>query len=108
MADTELSGTIVRDDTEKRHWKVTSPTGFDTEAEAEAVVKKFLNITDTVAARAASKAGGSQIMAVKIMGIEWPMAYTVEAQKKIEEHFGGRIGEKKRSRRFLTLRMWHN
>ncbi len=56
----ELSGTIVRDDTEKRHWKVTSPTGFDTEEEAEAVVKKFLNITDVMAARTMSKVGGSK------------------------------------------------
>ena len=34
-------------------------------------------------------------MAVKIMGVDWPMAYTVEAQKKIEEHFGGRISKEK-------------
>lgn len=38
----ELTATVVRDDTEKRNWKVISDEGMNTEAEAEAVVKAFL------------------------------------------------------------------
>lgn len=42
----ELSATILRDDTEKHNWKYLSETGMATEAEAEAVIKAFLNITE--------------------------------------------------------------
>lgn len=43
----ELAAIVLRDDTEKKNWKVISVEGMDTEAEAEAAVKAFLNITDT-------------------------------------------------------------
>lgn len=42
----ELSATVLRDDTTANNWKYLSAEGMDTEAEAEAAVKAFLNITD--------------------------------------------------------------
>ena len=42
----ELSTTVLRDDTTENNWKVTTATGCDTEAEAEAVIKKYFNIVD--------------------------------------------------------------
>ena len=42
----ELSTTVLRDDTTKNNWKVTTASGCDTEAEAEAVIKKYFNIVD--------------------------------------------------------------
>lgn len=42
----ELSATVLRDDTEAQNWKYLSAAGMDTEAEAEAAVKAFLNITE--------------------------------------------------------------
>lgn len=44
----EISGTILRDDTEKHRWKMIS-SPMDTESDAEAAIKAFLNITDTAA-----------------------------------------------------------
>lgn len=42
----ELTATLMRDDTEHHEWRrLSSP--LDTEAEAEALIKQFLNITDT-------------------------------------------------------------
>ena len=41
----ELSATVLRDDTAANNWKYLSAAGMDTEAEAEAAVKAFLNIT---------------------------------------------------------------
>lgn len=42
----ELAATILRDDTAAGNWKRVSAEGLQTEAEAEAVIKKILNITD--------------------------------------------------------------
>ena len=42
----ELSATIMRDDTAAANWKLISAEGMDTEAEAEAAIKAYLNITD--------------------------------------------------------------
>ena len=44
----ELSATIMRDDTAKHAWRYIS-TPLDSEAEAEAAVKKLLNITGEAA-----------------------------------------------------------
>lgn len=41
----ELSATILRDDTTANNWKITTEEGMDTEAEAEAVIKKYFNIS---------------------------------------------------------------
>ena len=41
----ELAATILRDDTAAGNWKRVSAEGLQTEAEAEAVIKKILNIT---------------------------------------------------------------
>lgn len=43
----ELTATLMRDDTAKHAWRYIS-TPLDTEAEAEAAIKKMLNITDSV------------------------------------------------------------
>lgn len=42
----ELSAAVQRDDTAAANWKLISEEGMDTEAEAEAAVKVFLNITE--------------------------------------------------------------
>lgn len=42
----ELSAAVQRDDTAAANWKLISEEGMDTEAEAEAAVKAFLNITE--------------------------------------------------------------
>lgn len=42
----ELTATLMRDDTAKHAWRYIS-TPLDTEAEAEAAIKKMLNITDS-------------------------------------------------------------
>lgn len=42
----ELTATIMRDDTTAANWKLISAEGMDTEAEAEAAIKAFLNITE--------------------------------------------------------------
>lgn len=42
----ELSTSVIRDDTPDNNWKVTTASGCDTEAEAEAVIKKYFNIVD--------------------------------------------------------------
>lgn len=42
----ELTATIMRDDTTAANWKLISAEGMDTEAEAEAAIKEFLNITE--------------------------------------------------------------
>lgn len=44
----ELSTTIMRDDTTANNWKITTAEGCETEAEAEAVIKKYFNIADTM------------------------------------------------------------
>lgn len=44
----ELSATILRDDTTANNWKITTEEGCDTEADAEAVIKKYFNIVDTM------------------------------------------------------------
>lgn len=41
----ELTATVLRDDTAAHNWKYLSAEGMSTEAEAEAAVKAFLNIT---------------------------------------------------------------
>lgn len=42
----ELTVTVIRDDTVDTNWKAVSESGCSTEAEAEEVIKKYLNITD--------------------------------------------------------------
>lgn len=42
----ELSAAVQRDDTAEANWKLISEGGMATEAEAEAAVKAFLNITE--------------------------------------------------------------
>lgn len=42
----ELTATLFRDDTENADWKLQSANVMATEAEAEAVIKQVLNITD--------------------------------------------------------------
>lgn len=42
----ELSAAVQRDDTAEANWKLISEEGMATEAEAEAAVKAFLNITE--------------------------------------------------------------
>lgn len=42
----ELSAAVQRDDTAAANWKLISKEGMATEAEAEAAVKAFLNITE--------------------------------------------------------------
>ena len=42
----ELSAAVQRDDTAAANWKLISEEGMATEAEAEAAVKAFLNITE--------------------------------------------------------------
>lgn len=42
----ELSASVVRDDTKTRYWKLTTPEGYDTEDEAEEVLKELLGITE--------------------------------------------------------------
>lgn len=42
----ELSAAVQRDDTAAANWKLISEDGMATEAEAEAAVKAFLNITE--------------------------------------------------------------
>lgn len=44
----ELSATILRDDTTANNWKITTEEGCETEADAEAVIKKYFNIVDTM------------------------------------------------------------
>ena len=44
----ELSATVLRDDTTAFNWKLTTAEGCETEAEAEAVIKKYFNIVDTL------------------------------------------------------------
>lgn len=44
----ELSATILRDDTTASNWKIITAEGCDTEADAEAVIKKYFNIVDTM------------------------------------------------------------
>lgn len=44
----EISGTILRDDTEDHNWKLIS-SPMDSEADAEAAIKAFLGITETAA-----------------------------------------------------------
>lgn len=62
----ELTATLMRDDTEKHVWRYLS-TPLDTEAEAEAAVKKILNITEptlgnlTVNSAAGTDAGETKI-----------------------------------------------
>lgn len=41
----ELSMTVLRDDTTASNWKLVTEEGMDTESEAEAVIKKYFNIT---------------------------------------------------------------
>lgn len=41
----ELSATILRDDTAASNWKITTEEGCATEAEAEAVIKTYFNIS---------------------------------------------------------------
>ncbi len=43
----ELTATLLRDDTVNHEWRRMS-TPLDTEAEAEAVIKEFLNITESI------------------------------------------------------------
>lgn len=42
----ELSATLMRDDTANADWKIEAAELLDTEEEAEAVIKKVLNITE--------------------------------------------------------------
>ncbi len=51
----ELSGTIMRDDSDTHRWKREAT--FTTELQAEVYIKHRLNITDTQAARMFSRAG---------------------------------------------------
>lgn len=44
----ELSTTIMRDDTTASNWKITTEEGCETEADAEAVIKKYFKIVDTM------------------------------------------------------------
>lgn len=44
----ELAATILRDDTTAANWKIITAEGCDTEADAEAVIKKYFNIVDTM------------------------------------------------------------
>lgn len=44
----ELSATILRDDTTANNWKIITADGCETEADAEAVIKKYFNIADTM------------------------------------------------------------
>ena len=50
----ELSTTVLRDDTAKANWKLTTSEPLETEAKAEAVIKKYFNITDNLMLKAAS------------------------------------------------------
>ena len=50
----ELSTTVLRDDTAKANWKLTTAEPLATEAEAEAVIKKYFNIADALTLKAAS------------------------------------------------------
>lgn len=50
----ELSTTVLRDDTAKANWKLTAAEPLATEAEAEAVIKKYFNIADALTLKAAS------------------------------------------------------
>lgn len=59
----ETTATVIRDDSTNRYWKITTPEGYDTEAEAEEVVKKLLNITEE--ARSLSKLASSQSVTKK-------------------------------------------
>lgn len=42
----ELTASVLRDSTAAGYWKITTQEGYDTEAEAEAVVKTLLDITE--------------------------------------------------------------
>lgn len=42
----ELTASVLRDSTATGYWKITTPEGYDTEAEAEAVVKTLLDIAE--------------------------------------------------------------
>ena len=44
----ELAATILRDDTTASNWKIITEEGCETEADAEAVIKKYFNIVDTM------------------------------------------------------------
>ena len=57
---TELTATIMRDDSAKHTWRMQS-TPMDTEADAEAAVKQMLNITDpTLGALVVNSAAGTE------------------------------------------------
>lgn len=54
----ELTATILRDDTTVANWKITTSEPCDSEAEAEAVIKKYFNIVDTLNLNSVSSADG--------------------------------------------------
>lgn len=65
---TELTATVMRDDSAKHVWQMQS-TPMDTEADAEAAIKKALNITDpnpTLGTLTVSSAAGSESGETKI------------------------------------------
>lgn len=57
----ELTATILRDDTAKNEWKYTSSKPFDTEAEAEAVLKAYFNVADASSAMSRVQAESAQV-----------------------------------------------
>lgn len=56
----ELSATVLRDDTTANNWKLTTATGCETEAEAEAVIKKYFNIVDGLSLQDADSEGETE------------------------------------------------
>lgn len=54
----ELTATILRDDTTAANWKITTSEPCDSEAEAEAVIKKYFNIVDALNLNSVSNADG--------------------------------------------------
>lgn len=97
---TELTATVMRDDSAKHVWQMQS-TPMDTEADAEAAIKKALNITDpnqtlgtlTVSSAAGSESGETKITVAPAITYGNHYVYKTDTAVTLPSNYGEDVSE---------------
>lgn len=97
---TELTATVMRDDSAKHVWQMQS-TPMDTEADAEAAIKKALNITDpnptlgtlTVSSAAGSESGETKITVAPAITYGNHYVYKTDTAVTLPSSYGEDVSE---------------
>lgn len=97
---TELTATVMRDDSAKHVWQMQS-TPMDTEADAEAAIKKALNITDpnpalgtlTVSSAAGSESGETKITVAPAITYGNHYVYKTDTEVTLPSSYGEDVSE---------------